>query len=159
MLEERLQCATRTEGTLFSQWRRLWPFRPSQLIGLVIFVEHPHCHPGSLRGVQKRPLVDDEQGLGRGADNEKIKGTGTSLEGGACGLICIDKATVSVCWAVFSCATEIACASYASLSALSFPGRLLLSIQLTVSWFCWNQDDRHRENFFANHGGGIREWW
>jgi len=29
-------------------------FRPSRFIGLVIFAEYPHCHPGSLRGVQKR---------------------------------------------------------------------------------------------------------
>jgi len=61
--------------------RRLRPFRPSWLIDLVIFVEHPHCYPGSLRGEQKRPLVDDERGLGRGADSEGIiKETGTSLE-------------------------------------------------------------------------------
>jgi len=48
-----------------------------------------------LRGVQKRPLVDDERGSGRGENSEGIiKGTGTSLKGGAC---CIDKAAVSVC--------------------------------------------------------------
>ena len=33
-------------------------------IDLVIFPEHPHCHSGSLRGVQKRPLVDVERDLG-----------------------------------------------------------------------------------------------
>jgi len=35
---------------------------------------------------KNRPLVNDERGLGRGGDNEGIiKGTGTSLEGRACG--------------------------------------------------------------------------
>ena len=79
----------------------------------------PSLSPRSLRGVQKRPLVDDERALRRGADSEGIiKGTGTSLEGRACGFTCIDKTAVSVCWAVSSRATVIAGASHASLSAL-----------------------------------------
>ena len=83
------------------------------------------------------PWVDDERGLGRGADSEgTIKWTGTSLEGGACGFTYIDKAAVSVCWAV-SHATVIAGASYASLSVLSSSSGLLGRIQLT--WFCWSQ--------------------
>ena len=49
-------------------------------------------------GPTNRPLVDDERGLGRGANSEGIiKGTSTSLEGGACGFTCIDKAAVSAC--------------------------------------------------------------
>jgi len=46
-------------------------------------------------GLTSRPLVDDERGLGRGANSEGIiKGTGTSLEGG---FTSIDKAAVSAC--------------------------------------------------------------
>jgi len=48
-------------------------------------------------GVQKRPLVDDERDLRRGADSDGIvKGTGTSLQGRACRFTCIDKAAISV---------------------------------------------------------------
>jgi len=39
-----------------------------------------------------------ERGLGREANSEGIiEGTGTSLEGGACGFTSIDKAAVSAC--------------------------------------------------------------
>ena len=49
-----------------------------------------------------------------------IKWTGTSLEGGACGFTCIDKAAVSVCWATSSRATVIAGASHASFVCIGF---------------------------------------
>ena len=42
-------------------------------------------------------LLADEQSLGRGGDSEgSIQGPGTSLECGACGFTCIDKAVISV---------------------------------------------------------------
>jgi len=57
-----------------------------------------------------------ERGLGREANSEVIiEGTGTSLEGGACGFTSIDEAAVSACCTVSSCATVVAAASLSAL--------------------------------------------
>ena len=66
-------------------------------------------------GLTNRLLVD-ERSLGRGGDSEgSVQGPGTSLEYGACGFTCIDKAVISVSQAGSSRAEAIA-ASNASLS-------------------------------------------